>query len=150
MNNLDILAVDCISYLQDERKRSGDNKTTQLTNISEDLMQLSIDLKIPVLVVVQSNRMGTQQEDLELENIRDSDGIAYNASIVLSVQQKEEGLQISTKKVRNANNNVKLVYLWDADKGTFDYIPQEDRKGDEEKAEDLRRRYNDSNEEEVF
>lgn len=150
LNNLDILAVDGISYLQDERKRSGDNKTTQLTNISEDLMQLSIDLKIPVLIVVQSNRMGTQQEDLELENIRDSDGIAYNASIVLSVQQKEEGLQISTKKVRNASNNVKLVYLWDADKGTFDYIPQEDRKGDEEKAEDLRRRYNDSNEEEVF
>lgn len=146
---LDILAIDGISYLQDERGKRGDNKTTQLTNISEDLMQLSIDLKIPVLVVVQSNREGTINEDLQLENIRDSDGIAYNASIVLSIQQKEEGLQIQDVKARNAKVGIKWVYMWDTDKGIFDYIPQPDKgEEDEEKAEDLRRRYHDKEEEE--
>lgn len=148
-NKLDILAIDGISYLLDERGKRGDNKTTQLTNISEDLMQLSIDLKIPVLAVVQSNREGTIKEDLQLENIRDSDGIGYNASIVLSIQQKEEGLQIQDVKARNAKVGIKWVYAWDTDKGIFDYIPQPEKgEEDEEKAENLRRRYHDREEEE--
>lgn len=148
-NKLDILAIDGISYLQDERGKRGDNKTTRLTNISEDLMQLSIDLKIPVLVVVQSNREGTINEDLQLENIRDSDGIAYNASIVLSIQQKEEGLQIQNVKARNSKVGIKWVYAWDTDRGTFDYIPNPEKgKEDEEKSEDLRRRYHDKEEKE--
>lgn len=143
-NKLDVLAIDGISYLTDDRKQRGDNKTTSLTNISEDLMQLSIDLGIPVIVIVQSNRGGAINEDLQLENIRDSDGIAYNASIVISIQQKETGLQLVTNKVRNGPVNNKLVYLWDSDLGTFQYIPQPERgEKDEEKAEDLRRRYND-------
>ena len=148
-NKLDVLAIDGISYLTDERRQKGDNKTTALTNISEDLMQLSIDLGIPVIVIVQSNRGGAINEDLQLENIRDSDGIAYNASIVISIQQKESGLQLATNKVRNGSVNNKLVYLWDADLGTFQYIPQPERGGtDEAKAEDLRRRYKDKEEEE--
>lgn len=146
-NKLDILAIDGISYLQDERGKRGDNKTTHLTNISEDLMQLSIDLKIPVIVVVQSNRAGVQNEDLQLDNIRDSDGIAYNASIVLSIQQKEEGLQIQDVKARNSKVGIKWVYAWDTDRGTFDYIPQPEKgKDDEEKSEELRRRYHDKEE----
>lgn len=149
LNKLDILAIDGISYLQDERRHKGDNKTTQLTNISEDLMQLSIDLRIPVIVVVQSNRAGVQNEDLQLDNIRDSDGIGYNASIVLSIQQKEEGLQIQNIKARNSKAGIKWVYTWDTDKGTFDYIPQPKKgKDDEEKCEALRRRYQDKEEEE--
>ena len=145
-NNINILAIDGISYLTDERKERGDSITTQLTHISEDLMQLSIDLGIPVIVVVQSNREGVKNEDLELENIRDSDGIAFNASLVLSVQQKEAGLQIATKKVRNGTANKKLVYMWEADIGRFTYIPSGERSDDEEKGEELRRRYNDRTE----
>lgn len=146
-NKLDILCIDGISYLMDERRQRGDNKTSQLTNISEDLMQLSIDCEIPVIVVVQSNRGVEKGADLNIENIRDSDGIAFNASLVISIQQKEEGLQLITNKVRNGNANQKLIYMWDADVGTFEYIPQPARgEEDEEKAEDLRRRYNDKEE----
>ena len=133
--------------MTDERMQKGDNKTTQLTNISEDLMQLSIDLKIPVIIVVQSNRAGEVNEDLELSNIRDSDGIAYNASTVIAIQQKQEGLQLKLVKSRNAKMGTKLIYMWDADLGKFEYIPQSERgEEDEEKAEDLRRRYNDKEE----
>ena len=55
-NKLDILGIDGITYLTDERYKKGDNRTTMLTNISEDLISLSIELKIPIIVVVQSNR----------------------------------------------------------------------------------------------
>ena len=145
--NIGILCIDGISYMIDERMQRGDNKTTQLTNISEDLMQLSIDLKVPVIIVVQSNRAGEVNEDLELSNIRDSDGIAYNASTVIAIQQKQEGLQLKLVKARNAKMGTKLIYMWDADVGTFEYIPQPARgEEDEEKAEDLRRRFNDKEE----
>ena len=123
-NHIDILGIDGISYLYDERKEKGDNRSTMLTNISEDLMDLSIELGIPVLVVCQSNREGAKEEDSpNIENIRDSDGIAYNASLIISAKQKEEGLQLSIKKNRNGKNGDNLIYTWDIDRGTFNYLP---------------------------
>lgn len=148
-NNLDMLAIDGISYLTDERALRGDNTTTKLTHISEDLMDLSIELGIPIIVVVQANREGARNEDLEVENVRDSDGIAYNASLLFTIQQKEEGLQIAIKKNRNGENNVKRLYMWDIDKGVFNYIPSSESGRDEtESSEELRSQYKD--EREVF
>ena len=123
-NHIDILGIDGISYLYDERKEKGDNRSTMLTNIYEYLMDLSIELGIPVLVVCQSNREGAKEEDSpNIENIRDSDGIAYNASLIISAKQKEEGLQLSIKKNRNGKNGDNLIYTWDIDRGTFNYLP---------------------------
>lgn len=126
-NKIDILGIDGISYLKDERAQRGDNRTTGLTNISEDLMDLSIELKIPIIVVCQSNREGAKEDDApDLENIRDSDGIAYNASTVIAVRQKGPGIELSVRKNRNGRNGDKLIYLWDIDKGVFQYIPSEE------------------------
>ena len=130
-NKLDILGVDGISYLKDERKQRGDNRTTGLTNISEDLMDLSIELKIPIIVVCQSNREGAKDDDApDLENIRDSDGIAYNASTVIAARQKGPGIELTIRKNRNGKSGDKLIYLWDIDKGTFQYIPNEEAERD--------------------
>lgn len=122
-NKLDILGIDGISYLKDERAQRGDNRTTALTNISEDLMDLSIDLKIPIIVVCQSNREGAKEDDApDLENIRDSDGIAYNASIVIAARQKAPGIELSIRKNRNGRTGDKLIYTWDIDSGVFHYF----------------------------
>ena len=130
-NKLDILGVDGISYLKDERKQRGDNRTTGLTNISEDLMDLSIELKIPIIVVCQSNREGAKDDEApDLENIRDSDGIAYNASTVIAARQKGPGIELTIRKNRNGKSGDKLIYLWDIDKGTFQYIPNEEAERD--------------------
>lgn len=125
-NDLDILAIDGITYLTDERYKKGDNKTTTLTNISEDLMQLSIELHIPVLVVVQSNRGGVKDDvnaTPALEDIRDSDGIAHNATKVISLRQKEEALLMEIKKHRDGAFGDKLTYIWNIDTGDFEWIP---------------------------
>ena len=128
-NSLDMLCIDGITYLSDERAKDRDNKTTSLTNISEDLMLLSVELQIPILVVVQSNRGGVRAEEErgtpELENIRDSDGIAQNATKVISLRQTGPGLEMGIKKNRDGSTNVKLVYTWDIDTGIFTYIPGE-------------------------
>lgn len=128
---LDMIAIDGITYMSDERYKRGDNKTTSLTNISEDLMELSIELKIPVLIVVQANRNGVSTEDSndvpELESIRDSDGIAHNASKVLSIKQTKEGtLTMQVKKQRFGAVGGKLIYQWDIDTGEFVNIPSYD------------------------
>lgn len=137
---LDMIAIDGITYMSDERYKRGDNKTTSLTNISEDLMELSIELKIPVLVVVQANRNGVSTEDSndvpELESIRDSDGIAHNASKVLSIKQTKEGtLTMQIKKQRFGAVGGKLIYQWGIDTGEFVYIPSYDDAQPKEETE---------------
>lgn len=144
-NKLDLIAIDGITYMTDERYSRGDNKTTSLTHISEDLMSLSIELGVPVLVVVQANRSGvTDDEDSlpELESIRDSDGISHNASKVISLKQSNDGvLTLQVKKQRNGRVGDKIQYMWTADKGEFISMnsntntPKEKRKI--EKAEDV-------------
>lgn len=125
---LDAIAIDGITYLSDERGYKNDNKTTSLTNISEDLMSLSIEMKVPILAVVQANRAGVvdkETEDLpELESIRDSDGISHNASKVISLRQTQEGdLLMQIKKQRNGGVGSKLAYHWNANIGEFINIP---------------------------
>ena len=122
--SLDAIAIDGITYLSDERYKRGDNKTTSLTNISEDLMGLSMELGIPVFVVVQANRSGVVEKDSEdmpeLESIRDSDGISHNASIVLSIRQTADGtLILQVKKQRNGRVGEKIQYQWSPNVGEF-------------------------------
>lgn len=123
-HNLDIIAIDGITYLSDERGNRNDNKTTSLTHISEDLKMLGMELKVPPLVVVQANRSGAvdrDSEDLpELESIRDSDGISHNATIVLAVKQGPDGvITLQVKKGRNNRVGDKISYQWTPDIGEF-------------------------------
>lgn len=153
---LDLVAIDGITYMSDERYKRGDNKTTSLTNISEDLMALSIELGIPVLVVAQANRTGTlekgQDGTPELESIRDSDGIAYNASKTISIRQTGAGLEMGIKKNRFGAVGGKLIYNWSIDTGEFEFIPSYDDAESnhitQRKAEHNRKKYNDT--EDVF
>ena len=128
---LDVIAIDGITYMTDERYKRGDNKTTSLTNISEDLMELSMEMHVPVLVVVQANRSGVVEKGAddtpELESIRDSDGIAHNASKIISINQRENGvLNMTVKKQRMGPVGGKLTYAWSIDTGEFTHIPSYD------------------------
>lgn len=144
-NNLDVLAIDGITYMSDERYKRGDNKTTSLTNVSEDLMALSCELKVPILVVVQSNRGGVEKDTPDLEDIRDSDGIAHNATKVISLNQKEEALVMKIKKNRDGKIGDKITYLWDIDLGEFRWMPSDDdsapQEHKEEKREEVKQEY---------
>lgn len=150
-NKLDVLGIDGITYLTDERYKKGDNKTITLTNISEDLIGLSIELNIPVLVVVQSNRSGVRDAETagtpDLENIRDSDGIAQNATKVIALRQTGEALEFGIKKHRDGISGGKIIYHWDIDKGVFSYIPSDEDAASPEvkqrKVKDIKNSFND-------
>lgn len=156
-NDLNLLCIDGITYLTDERQQRCDNKTTTLTNISEDLMALSIELKIPIVVVVQSNRGGVIESgndgSPELEHIKDSDGIGANASKVISIRQRDNHvLELGIKKQRNGIVGGTLKYSWSIDTGNFEFIPSYDdaQKQDvtHEKVKKLRSKFQDK--EDIF
>lgn len=152
-NNIQLLAIDGITYLLDERSQKGDNKTTTLTNISEDLMSLSIELKLPIVVVVQSNRGGVVEQGSEgspeLEHIKDSDGIGANASKVISIRQRENNvLELGVKKQRNGVVGGKLSYIWDINLGTFEYIPTDDSSITKKQKENIKKKFVDK--EDIF
>lgn len=156
---LDLVAVDGITYMTDERYQRGDSKTISLTHISEDLMSLSMELEIPILVVVQANRGGVVQDDSdgtpELETIRDSDGIAHNASKVVSIRQTKDGiLKMEIKKQRFGIVGGKLNYSWDIDTGTFMFTPSYDDaeppQQTEKKVREVKRKLQSSSKEDVF
>lgn len=124
-NDLHVLAIDGITYMTDERYRRGDSKNISLTNIAEDLRSLSLELSVPILLVVQANRTGVIQgeEDSgapELESIRDSDGISHNATKVLSLRQlDDELLLLEVKKNTYGRVGGKVRYKWNINNGEF-------------------------------
>ena len=139
---LDMIAIDGITYLTDERYKRGDNKTTSLTNISEDLISLSIEMKVPVLVVCQANRTGVMADTEEndgtpgLETIKDTDGIGANATKAISLRHTKEGiLKLGITKHRNGVVGGQLNYQWEADTGEFTFIPSYDDAQPKEQTE---------------
>lgn len=124
-NNIQVLAIDGVSYMVDERAASFDNRSVQLMHISEDLMSLSQELSIPVIIISQANRTGATTEMPGVESVRDSDGIAFNASIMLSLrnisEQDEKILAMNIGKSRNGPCDITLQYTWDIDHGFFSF-----------------------------
>lgn len=150
--NLHAIAIDGITYMRDERYKRGDNKTTSLTNISEDLLSLSVELKIPVFVVVQANRGGVGEEGdnsaPSLDKIKDSDGPGANATKALSVRQLDDNiLRIEITKNRFGAVGGKLNYTWDINTGIFTFIPSVDdaepKKRTERKTKEVKKQFKD-------
>ena len=120
-------------------------------------MSLSIELKIPIIVVVQSNRGGVIEQgndgSPELEHIKDSDGIGANASKVISIRQRENNvLELGIKKQRNGAVGGVLKYTWNIDVGEFINIPSYDdaqsKEKTERKVQEVKKQYKDK--EDIF
>lgn len=134
--NLQMIVLDGITYLANERCMNGKQNTTErLTEISEDLMSLSVELGIPIIVVVQANREAARDKDgdvnneaPELDTIRGSDGISHNASRVFSIihkKSKEDGdtITIYVNKNRYGPVGQKLIWAVKINTGEFTYVP---------------------------
>jgi replicative DNA helicase len=156
---LDLVVIDGITYMTNERGHKNEKETDKLTAISEDLMQLSVEKGVPIIVVVQANRTGARDSDGEVSNeapeldtIRNSDGIAHNASKAISIRQNNGVLTLKITKNRNGLVGNKLMYNWDINTGVFTYLPNPKAnipgEVNEQIAEENRNQYQD--EEEIF
>lgn len=134
-NKLNILAIDGVKYLTDERYRRGDSETVSLTHISEDLMALSVELQVPIIVVSQANRAGAKDDVPDIENISSSDGIAQCATKVIALRQDDGNLEMRVEKNRYGSVGKKLKYIWNINIGEFIYTESTDDMSKEEREE---------------
>ena len=137
VNNFDILGIDGVGYLEDERLRRGEKRHEALAHISEDLVSLSIELGIPIIIVTHANRQTSNEEGPTLSNIKDSDSIANKATKIFSVRNDNGTLILDLKKNRHGKGHKEFKYNWNIDMGEFIYIdvdkkPDIKRKVDEE------------------
>ena len=128
--NLKALIIDGMQYLTNERGYGRKNTAENLTEIAEDLMILSVEMEIPVIAVLQANRMGARdadgevnKESPELDTIRGSDGISHNATRAISVAKDKDIIKLYVSKNRYGEKGQKLIYQYDVNFGKFTYLP---------------------------
>lgn len=124
--NIELLGIDQFSLMEDSRK--GRQTFEKYANISMDLKTMQMQLRIPILAVSQLNRAASGGKDkteteIGTENLSYSDRIGQDATTVLSIQQKEQGLELKIVKARDSKVGDKLTYHWDIDKGVLNFIP---------------------------
>jgi len=140
---LDILFVDQHSLLEDERK--GHTPIEKASNISKDLKALQVLKKIPIITVSQQNRSAAD-DGVGTEHIAQSDRIGQDSTIILGVEKNKDQsmLIITLVKSRDSGKGQKLKYIHNFDKGTFQYVPEEQYDGDnfdKERTEHLKDEY---------
>ena len=87
-------------------------------------MSISIETGVPIICAIQANREGTDGAP-RLEHVRDSDGVAHNASKVISLFQDGKAMILKVIKHRDGINNQEFRMAWDADTGVFNEISAE-------------------------
>lgn len=126
--DLKMIVIDGLQYLSNERAVRGKSTVDNLTDISEDLMLLSMEKKIPIVAVMQANRVGARDSDgevstesPELDTIRGSDGVSHNASRAISVYKAKNIIKLYLSKNRYGEKGQHLFYDYDINTGKFTY-----------------------------
>ena len=121
-DKLDMLVIDQHSLLEDDRKAR--NPVERASNISKDLKNLQVQVKIPIIAVSQQNR--TQLEGrFDTVQIAQSDRIGQDSTIVIFFEQKDGIMNMSLVKSRDTANDKSLHYAINFDKGVFEYMPDD-------------------------
>lgn len=145
--NLDILFIDQHSLLEDDRHAK--NPVEKASNISRDLKNLQVIKKVPIISVSQQNRNSTEN-GVGLEHVAQSDRIAQDSTIVIFFEQKDGIMTMHLVKSRDSANMKDLKYSIDLNKGLFIYIPEEDNAIDGQGVEDLRKEFEEDEDEDIF
>lgn len=116
----DMIGLDQLSLMADQRDSKGLPERLRYTHISEDLYILSEKLGVPIMTPAQASRAsvgGDDEEVPEVHEIAESDGIGQNATRVIGMRQIENTLKLKVQKSRYSKKGVEIVMLWDIDRG---------------------------------
>lgn len=124
-DKLTMIVVDQLSLMEDISAVKGTPLRLQYANITSDLFALSQKYNVAVILLVQSNRQGTDSSyGPQLENIAESDAVAQNSTRVITLKKENELLTLNIVKNRYGDSNVTLKY--EADYGINKYRPIKD------------------------
>lgn len=119
---LDILFVDQLSLLEDQRK--GKTPVEKASNISKDLKILQVMKKIPIISVSQQNRTSSEN-GVDTTQIAMSDRIGQDSTLIIFLEKKDTLMKLTIVKSRDSENGKVLSYNVDLNKGNFVFIPTE-------------------------
>lgn len=88
---LDLLIIDYLQLMRDDKRRNGDNRMNELSEITRLLKALAKELAIPVIALSQLSRAVEQRDDKrpQLADLRESGSIEQDADIVMFVYREE-------------------------------------------------------------
>lgn len=118
----DIIGIDQLSLMKDEKRKRGDGTKEQYAHISQDLFNLSTLLEIPILLAVQANRGRASEDKIEnpeLTNIAGSDDVGANSSRVISLATKDGEMTLKLIKNRYGKVGWEREFFINFDKGEF-------------------------------
>ena len=124
--NLDILFVDQLSLLDDDR--GGKTLPDRMSNIIIDLKRLQVLKHMPIIAVSQQNRTKNDDKTIDTNQIAGSDDIGKYATWVLGISRdkKDETIfRIEVVKARDGGVGKVITYFVDLSTGIFTYIPNE-------------------------
>lgn len=127
-DHLDALFIDQHSLLEDDR--GAKNPVERASNISKDLKNLQVLMRIPFISVSQQNRSSTEN-GTGTEHIAQSDRIGQDSTCILFFERNDKNdknlLTIDLVKSRDSENGKQLKYHVDFNTGTFTFIPGDDK-----------------------
>lgn len=86
----DIIYVDYVSIMLSCSSNKNDNTYIEIKRISEELRGLAVELGIPFISAVQTNRGGFGNSEIDLTDIADSIGTTATADLIIGVTQPDE------------------------------------------------------------
>lgn len=124
-DKLTMVVIDQLSLMEDVSYKPGNQLRFSYNNITNDLFDLTQKYNLPIILLVQSNRQGSQEQNgPSLENIAESDAVAQNATRVISMRN-ENGI-LTMRIVKNRYGESGLMQKYEVDYGINKYRPIRD------------------------
>lgn len=86
----DVLILDYINLLNPKNSAKSDGMYQKVAMVAEELRSLTYKYNMPCITATQSNRGGTNNEDIGLENVSESQGISNTADFLMALYQRDE------------------------------------------------------------
>lgn len=119
---LDLIVVDYLQLIESTSSNHNNNRTQEVSEISNQLKRLAMKLKVPIVALVQLNREveKRQEQEPKLADINESGGIARACTAVLFIWAEKEELEkrdfasqyrMNIKVAKNRNDKIGNVSL---------------------------------------
>ena len=113
----DVVIIDYLQLVRSDAKYSN-NRYAEVGQISHDLKQLAVEMKIPVIVLTQLNRISKDTTEPSMNEIRESGDIEQDASVILLLWNTDEA-DYSKKGIKIDKNRQGQLNKW-TDRFIFD------------------------------
>lgn len=109
--NVSAIFIDYLGLITPSIRSTGDNRVSEIRDISKNLKQLARECNIPVIVLSQLSRASEKRTNHKpmMSDLRDSGDIEQDADIIMTLWSKE--YYENQEKGKTESNNVQFVQL---------------------------------------